>query len=91
MARRIDTAPRRPTHEMNAISDFEKPNGQRQSVTASGRATKMSTPAVTMPGSQMSPNCEGIASSPSSRNMTIWLSQVSPSWKRLRVGVARVA
>ena len=41
MASRIDTAPRRPTQEMKAISARGKRNGIRQSQTATGRATKI--------------------------------------------------
>ena len=41
MASRIDTAPRRPTQEMKAVSARGKRNGNRQSQTASGRATKI--------------------------------------------------
>ena len=39
-ARKIETAPRRPTHPTNAISLREKPNGRRQSATASGRVMR---------------------------------------------------
>ena len=41
MASRIDTAPRRPTQEMKAVSSRGKLNGSRQSQTAIGRATKI--------------------------------------------------
>ena len=50
MASRIDTAPRRPTQEMKAVSARGKPNGSRQSQTASGRATKIrNRPSATEP------------------------------------------
>jgi hypothetical protein len=35
-----------------------------------------------IPGTTACGNCDGVAKSPSSRNMTIWQSQVSPSMNR---------
>src|SRR6266478_9496162 len=47
IARKIGTAPRRPTHEMKAISGAVYRNGNKHNTTASGRATSMSTAATT--------------------------------------------
>ena len=78
MARRIDTAPRRPTHDTNATSCRVKRNGSRHSHTASGRATKVRNAASATAPASTAGNWVGVASRPRVRNMAIWLSQVVP-------------
>ena len=90
MASRIDTAPRRPTQEMKAVSARGKRNGSRQSQTASGRATKIRNRPSTTEPSRIDGNCDGVANRPSTRNMMIWASHDTPSWKRFRIDVPRI-
>jgi hypothetical protein len=71
MASRIDTAPRRPTQEMKAISGRGSRNGIRQSQTAIGRATKIRNRPSRVAGTRIAGNCEGVANRPRIRNMMI--------------------
>jgi hypothetical protein len=78
---KIGAAPRRPTHEANADSRQLKRKGNRQANVASGRATTISTRAMTIPvGIEGSRSC-GVTSSPSMRNSTICASHPTPSKK----------
>ena len=83
MESRMDTAPRRPTQARNVISRWLKSKGNRQSQTASGRATKMRKRPSTTAGMAIEGKSDGVASSPSITNMMICASQVMPSWNRL--------
>ena len=79
IARKIGTAPRRPTHEMKAISGAVYRNGNKHNVTASGRATSMSTAATTSEVPRVGTKAVGVTSRPSMRKRTIWLSQAKAS------------
>ncbi len=76
-ARKMPTAPRNPTQEMNSFSRQEKRNGARQQNTAAGRAKTISVSATASAGSACSASRSGHASRPSSTNITICASQVS--------------
>ena len=65
----MGTAPRRPTQAMKAISRRVKRNGFRHNQTATGRASRMSTAAITSPAGTSCHRREGVTSRPSSRNM----------------------
>ena len=58
---------------------------------ASGRATNMSTPAISSASPTMSPNSLGKTSSPRVKKTAIWLTQASPSWKSSTVRRAGIA
>ena len=71
----MGTAPRRPTHEMKAISLRAKRMGARHNQTDSGRAMSMSTSEMPSAGQSVSSNRVGVTSRPSNRNMPAWDSQ----------------
>ena len=79
IARIIGTEPRRPTQATKLASRALKPNSFMTGNTAIGRATKISTAAITSPSSHTSSRDTGFISSPNTTNITIWLSQASPS------------
>jgi hypothetical protein len=79
IARKIGTAPRKPTHEMNVISGAVYRNGSKHSATAIGRATSMSTAAIATEGASIGTKALGVTSRPSMRKRTIWLSQAKAS------------
>jgi hypothetical protein len=79
IARKIGTAPRRPTHEMKAISGAAYRKGSKHSATATGRATSVSTAATTSEGPRIGTKALGVTSRPSMRKRTIWLSQAKAS------------
>ncbi|MNF86410.1 hypothetical protein D3C84_688440 [compost metagenome] len=76
----MGTAPRRPTQEMNQRSRGAKfLNGSSPIHTDTGRANRIIHMASASAGTAMGSSLWGEASSPSTRNMPIWLSQVRPS------------
>jgi hypothetical protein len=72
IARKIGTAPRRPTHEMKASSSAVYRKGSKHSATVTGRATSMSTTAIKSEGPSIGTKALGVTSKPSMRKRTIW-------------------
>ena len=89
-ARKMPTAPRRPTQEMNKVSRQEKRNGARHSKTAAGRAMTISPAAISSAGPAVETSPAGSTSRPSKTNITIWASQVIASRNTMIVLWARV-
>jgi hypothetical protein len=66
---------------MKTRSLSEKPSPSVQTTTASGRAASVRTNATRSPCGAYSQRVLGVTSRPSMRNMTIWQSHVTASWK----------
>ena len=89
-ARKMPTAPRSPTHDMNSFSRQENRNGARQTITAAGRAKNMSVAATSSAGTSVAGSRSGQTRRPSRTNITIWESQVTASRNTMTVLCARV-
>ena len=77
----IGTAPLRPTQERKLSSRRRKRNGHTEAQTAIGRATRISTRAISRPSQATASRRLGKLSSPSITNSTICPSQAMASWK----------
>ena len=82
IASTMGTEPRRPTQDTRVVSRLLKPKSSITGTTASGRATNISTSAISSPWIQTSSSAIGSISRPSTTNMVIWASQAMPSWNR---------
>ena len=89
VARKMETAPRRPAQETNSFSFSEKWNGARQANTAAGRPTRMRNAATPSAGSAYCMILLGDTSMPSITNITIWQSQVIVSRNDVMEAMAR--
>ena len=89
-ARKMPTAPRRPTQEMNSFSREENANGARHRNTAAGRARNIRPAATISAGPALEGSRAGVTNRPSSTNITIWASQVTASRNTTNVPWARV-
>ena len=82
------TAPRRPAQPRNAFSRHSKPLPIVATSVATGRATKTTTSASSVPLPAISPSSDGNTSRPSVRNMPSCATQASPSWNAVTVRLA---
>ena len=88
-ANRMGPAPLMPTHDVNNLALKESfLKGSRHSSTLAGRAMNIINRPISRAGIIIGTIWEGLASSPSSRNITSCISQVIPS-KKLRISLRR--
>ena len=85
VASTMGTAPRRPAQVMMASSARGRRKGRRHTRTATGRATRISAAATTMPWTATSASSEGKISSPRTRNRPTSATVARLRWNAIRL------